>query len=94
MLPVYYTRMPIVDLAELHLGVSFHLEQDLHIKHRIQVQLYEQVKKVIGDGKFYLVPSLEQSQIDAYEEAKLYHPENFPMDSDESIGFGSSREDS
>ncbi len=105
LIKVYYTTLPVISTAlEFSLviegkasraavphSMSLIRGQESVIQHR----LFEEVKNLLGHGKFFLIPSVEETELVAFQEARMYHPENFPMDSDESIGgFGSMREDS
>jgi len=54
----------------------------------IQGLVFDAVKDHLKHGKFFLIPSPEQTEMEAYRQAQMHHPENFPMESDESIGFG------
>ncbi|MDX1471348.1 MAG: hypothetical protein R3213_07610 [Flavobacteriaceae bacterium] len=102
---VYYTKTNIVTLAipfviEIEGTEPFLVEipyknleslQEDPPKHLIQDLLFEDVKKTLTDGKFFLIPSRHETEFEAYLSARLHHPENFPVDSDESIGgFGMS----
>lgn len=63
--------------------------QDRHV---IQELLFEAVKeKFGGDGKFFLIPSAIEVELQSFRDAQMYHPENFPMESDESIGFSATQ---
>jgi len=104
---VYWTELAIIDttnrfLIELEEGhspfqvaVTSLMNLTQNNKDIIQELVFEEVKKELGTGKFFLIPSKIQVELDAYREAQMKHPENFPMDGDRSPGgFGSFREDS
>jgi hypothetical protein len=106
---VYYTDASVISLAKpyvveiddqvLRIDIP-HEEFDLikstcNRAHPIQELLFNKVKYILGHGGFYMIPSQIQVELDALWDARTYHPENFPMDSDESVGLGGMfREDS
>jgi hypothetical protein len=71
-----------IDIPHQEFGL-LKAEQD---KHPIQELLFDKVKNLLGTGEFYLIPSQTQVELDAFRDAQFYHPENFPMGDDESMG--------
>lgn len=100
---VYYTRANIIQLSLPFIirtkgKEAFQVDipaKTLRLEHSaedqpknlIQESLFEAVKEKLGTGKFFLIPSRREVELEAYNDAQMYHPENFPMSSDESIGF-------
>jgi hypothetical protein len=96
---VFYTNLNIVSLKREFLidvdGSYFRVSIDVlpligtDIKDPVHYHLYNSVKAQLGTDQFILVPSQQETVLDAYRADQMYHPEKYPTGSDESSGaFG------
>ena len=104
LIKVYYTDAAVIGLSKPYVvevddqilridiphGEFNLIKPTCNRAHPIQELLFGRVKDLLGHGRFYMIPSQTQVELDALWDARTYHPENFPIDSDESVsGFGS-----